>query len=184
MEAEVNEDRLECLLCNARFERRKDFAVHVKSMKHQAAEAAVADRQALRDLKESKEASREEFRSRLFPKVDPLLRAYAEESQETLGGIYSPQAKRVPCGSLSDSLDLLYTQSRARPHVVARRKALYKLVFRICKVLFPECKCDVYGSIPHKIDDESSDIDMSVRLEKGDSTPDAAVLDRVGKVST
>ncbi len=36
-------------------------------------------------------------------------------------------------------------------------------------------------SIPHKIDDESSDVDMSIRLEKEDSVAAAAVLDRVGK---
>ena len=40
---------------------------------------------------------------------------------------------------------------------------------------------DVYGSIPHKIDDESSDIDMSVRPSKID-LPDAVVLDRVAKL--
>ncbi len=180
----MNEERLECLLCSARFERRKDFAVHVKSAKHQTALAVAAERQALRERNESKEASREAFRSRLFPRIEPLLAAYADESQATLGGIYSPQARRVPgCGSLSESLQMLYAQTRARPHVVARRKALYKLVFRACKVLFPECKCDVYGSIPHKIDDETSDIDMSVRLAESDATPAAAVLDRVGKVS-
>jgi poly(A) RNA polymerase GLD2 len=39
----------------------------------------------------------------------------------------------------------------------------------------------VYGSIPHKIDDESSDIDMSLLLGEGDATAAAAALDRVGR---
>ncbi len=140
-----SEERLACDLCNQRFERRKDLAVHVKSSKHAAVVEQQAARQALRDRAESQESSREHFRSQFFPRLEAAFASYASESQATLGGLFIPQARRVPCDSLTQSLDELYRQTRARPHIVTRRKALYKLVFRCCKVLFPGCKCDVYG---------------------------------------
>lgn len=45
--------------------------------------------------------------------------------------------------------------------------------------LWPEVQLDVYGSIPHKLDSEASDIDMSVSPVAG--LDDAAVLNRVAR---
>ena len=174
---------LRCDVCGGpAFSTRHAFDVHVKSSSHQRVLEGMDERARLRAETGEKEARAERFRSSFFPKLDSAFASYAEQSQETLGGIYAPLQQSVStCKDLGESVELLYAQTRPRAHVVARRKALYKLLFRAVKTVLPEASVEVYGSIPHKIDDEGSDVDMSIRLPPGSELAEAAVLDRVGK---
>jgi DNA polymerase sigma len=170
-----------CPDCDLRFRKAHDFAIHSKGSKHAAVIEAKRAKEELRKENEWKEQRKDQFREELAPKLQPVFDEYMQSSQATLGPIYVSLCVPVPCASLSESIDCLYQQSRPREHVKERRKCLYKLLFRTIRVLFgPETKLDVYGSIPHKIDDERSDIDMSLQPVKLD-VPEAIALDRIAK---
>jgi hypothetical protein len=86
---------------------------------------------------EIKERRKEEFRAKYWEALGPLYEKYQTESQRTLGGIH----KKVNMDGgedLSESITYAYEAARPRPHIVARRKALYKYVFRVCKIVWPD----------------------------------------------
>ncbi len=170
-----------CPDCDLKFSRQHDYATHMKGLKHAAVLEANHARMELKIKAEKKERTGAALREEMWPKVKPAFEEYLESSQSSLGQLHTENCVAVECDSLSQSIQLLYEQTRPREHIKERRKALYKFVFKLCRILLPECTLDVYGSIPHKIDDESSDIDMSVRPSKID-LPDAVVLDRVAKL--
>ena len=168
---------MRCALCACKFDTRHAQAVHLKSAAHGRRLEQAEERARLRAQDERRDAQRTDFQARFGTQIQNLLSRYQDEAYATVGQLYAPPT--WPEGAcLSDSISSLYSSSRPRPHIVARRRALYQFVFKVVKLVYPDAKLDVYGSIPHRIDDESSDIDMSVLYRK---EPDAVVLDTIGR---
>jgi len=141
---------------------RKELKIHMKSQSHLRAVEAQKLKEEKKNAYLRKEARQDELNGMLHEQV----KKYERQVYATLGPIYNEPAIR-PTNGLSESVLALYEDTRPRPHIVQRRKALYKFVYRACKAVFPECMLDVYGSIPHRLDSESSDIDMSMSKISG-----------------
>lgn len=169
---------LHCSDCEEAFATRHAYSVHMKGSKHQRVLAALAQRTAWREKDENMERQKLAFSERWREGVQVLWERYQEESHATLGSLLPHSNPWHPGCSLSQSMMNFYLASRPRPHIIARRKALYRFIFKICKLAFQErASCEVYGSIPHRIDQETSDIDMSIRVS---GVPDDELLDLIG----
>lgn len=167
-----------CDICGFRAENKHAWAVHIKGMTHQRAVQSQEERSAAREEKLEKEEKDARFVGHWQPLLLPHYRSYEEAVQDTIGPLY-PRPTLPACADLTESVMQMYAITRPRPHVVLRRKAIYKFVFRVCKALFPDATLDVFGSIPHKLDGETSDIDMSISPVAG--MEDAHVLARIAK---
>ena len=172
-----DEQTLCCFLCNQNFKKTHEFKVHLKSSTHSAAMERRNEKQDLLHQKQEKERRKEEFKNKWFGKIQPLYQAYEDSSMSTVGSLVKP-VEFVEKKNLENSIYEYYEKTRPRELFKARRKALYKFVYKVCKVLWPECELDVYGSIPHKLDGENSDIDMSIKFP---SVEDHILLDVTAK---
>ncbi len=106
----------------------------MKSMHHLRAVDNEETRLALVAEDTEKVEARERFARQWRPTMQPLCERYLDAVQSTVGAIHEP--RRMACvSSLSESIEANFNMSRPRPHVVERRKALYKFVFRVCKGL-------------------------------------------------
>jgi len=52
------------------------------------------------------------------------------------------------------------------------RHYLVKLIYKITRILFPDAKLEIFGSIPLQLDSETSDIDVSIQC----NVPDKLLL--------
>ena len=169
---------LRCTDCALAFDTRHALAVHLKSSSHARLVEHRSEVAQLRDKDDAKERRAADFRTQYWPKIEKLFESYQDASHATLGKVF-PKRAWAEGATLSDSVKNLYRETRPRPHIRARRKALYAFVFKASRLAFPDAVLEVYGSIPHSIDDETSDIDMSILYQE---KPDAVVLDIVAKL--
>lgn len=121
-----------CDVCRFTGETAHAYSVHMKGMPHLRAVEKAEERRALVAEETNKDEARERFARQWQQTMQPLCESYIEAVQLTVGGIH--ERPRMPaCNTLSESIAAVYELSRPRAHVVARRKALYKFVFRVCK---------------------------------------------------
>eukprot|EP01088_Endostelium_zonatum_P019302 TRINITY_DN6604_c0_g1_i1.p1 TRINITY_DN6604_c0_g1~~TRINITY_DN6604_c0_g1_i1.p1 ORF type:complete len:398 (-),score=82.72 TRINITY_DN6604_c0_g1_i1:50-1243(-) len=157
---EVDEEEMNCEVCGRRFDRKHLWKIHLKSVQHMERLSEVANRvSVMKEEQGIKELEEQRF-SKLREEMKPWIEKYHEEMFKCLG-ILSPRTEPQST-NLTESIMNHLKYSRPRRLIQQKRKVLFSFISKIVSLVNPRAKLEVYGSIPHKLDSENSDIDVSL----------------------
>ncbi|KNC46105.1 uncharacterized protein AMSG_00222 [Thecamonas trahens ATCC 50062] len=162
-----------CDLCSKSFVRARDFRVHMKGSAHAAALAAADERAALRAAAAAALARKTKLREQLTD----VARHYTTRLHRGLVSV--PSESPAAADGLAAAVASHYATSRPRKHILRLRKALLGLAVETVAILFPAAELEVYGSIPLRLDSESSDIDVSIISDEDETLLLSTIADGV-----
>lgn len=150
-----------CNACKLNFENQKGLQQHEKTMKHQYK---------LEEIKESQERHerrqiKKDFVKIHKTKIENLIKKFQIEMADIII-MKEPQIDFSKPKNLSESIQLHYYESRPTEKTLAKRKCFLEFITQMIQTMEKDSTIKLYGSVVSGLDDNSSDLDIGVNLNR------------------